>query len=89
MLYLDRVEIFTDRTMGRTSKEALVQKHLARVQRIGHAKGKTKPTPTDIEAVCVQSFCAGDHYRPFVVRVEEEPEPENIENTFLHANPLS
>ena len=47
-----------------------VEKHLAKEHNIGHAKGKTQPTFNDVQMVCVQSFCTGDKYRPFVVHAD-------------------
>ena len=57
-----------------------VEKHLAKEHNIGHAKGKTPRTAEDILVVKVQSFCAGDQYRPFVVRdaCSQLDEPESL-----------
>ena len=53
---------------GLSKHKRTVEKHLAKEDNIGHAKGKTRRTAKDILVVQVQSFCTGDQYRPFVVR---------------------
>ena len=66
-------EGFEDLTKGlefMDGQQAHDEKHLAKEHNIGYGKGKTLPTPNDIGTVRVQSFCTGNHYRPFVVCAE-------------------
>ena len=63
-----------------------MEKHLAKEHNIGLTKGKTRRTAEDILVVKVQSFCTGDHYRPFVVR-EDSSHPDALER--LHADSSS
>ena len=76
-----------------------VEKHLTKKHGIGNAKSKSKPISDDFQTVCMQSFCVGDKYRPFVVRANQDPaenetktpaSPQSIfslpANNPLHAN---
>ena len=54
------------------SKRA-VKKHLAKAHGIDHTRGKTKRTGEEIDTVCLQFFCGGNHYLSFVVRTATEP----------------
>ena len=53
-----------------------MERHLTKVHNIENGKGKTSPACNDLRTICVQSFCTGPNYRPFVVRVEGDRNDE-------------
>ena len=70
-----------------------MKKHLTKKHNIKKKKEKTSLTINDFRTICVQSFCARNHYRLFVVRVKRNRNDENasissifsIENSISHA----
>ena len=70
-----------------------MKKHLTKKHNIEKKEEKTSLTINDFRTICVQSFCARNHYRLFVVRVKRNRNDENasissifsIENSISHA----